>query len=141
MKRWLTGAAVVVGVACIAVAAAACGGDDDDGGTDADNGSTPASGGGDSQRLEIAAENAEEFTKDELSASAGQVTVVFDNRDDGVIHNIAFFEGDSADGDSLAATELEPGPTTQEVSFQVDTGDYFYHCETHPVMEGTLTVE
>lgn len=102
---------------------------------------TPQAGGSEGQRLEIAAENSVEYTRNTLAASPGEVTVVFSNEEDGVIHNIHFFDGDSADAPDLASTELEAGPSEQEVAFTVEEGEYFYHCDAHLEMQGTLTVE
>jgi plastocyanin len=105
-------------------------------------GETPAAGGddGDTSQLEIAAENSEEFTKSELTASPGSVTIVFDNQEDGVVHNFALFETEDA-SEPLAATELQPGPATDEITVDLEEGEYYYNCQSHPVMEGTLTVE
>jgi len=144
--------------AALAVGAAACGDDDTgdvidsgretaqaiptgiNGGDDGD-GSTPEEGGSQGgTRLEIAAENSEEFTKDTLEASPGTVTVVFLNNDAGVVHNIHVFDGTDADAATLASTELETGPVEQELTFRVDEGEYFYHCDAHPQMQGTLVV-
>jgi plastocyanin len=81
------------------------------------------------------------FDIEEFEAAAGSVTVNFDNQDGGVLHNIHFFTGDDADGESVAETELEIGPLNQTLTFDVEPGDYFYQCDAHPTtMTGTLTV-
>lgn len=83
-----------------------------------------------------------QFDLEEITAPAGSVTVEFDNRDGGVVHNIHFFSGDDADGESVAETELEVGPITQTVTFDAEPGSYFYQCDAHPTtMTGTLTVQ
>ena len=83
-----------------------------------------------------------EFNVEEVSTPAGSVTVEFDNRDGGVLHNIHFFKGGDNDGESVAETELEVGPITQTLTFDVEPGEYFYQCDAHPTtMEGILTVE
>ena len=83
-----------------------------------------------------------EFDIEEISAAPGSITIEFDNRDSGVIHNIHFFEGDDNDGQSVAETELDVGPIKQTVTFDVAPGTYFYQCDAHPTtMEGILTVE
>jgi plastocyanin len=161
-KRWYLVAAVTFAMLLLT---AACGGDDDDNGDNTPVSRTTVAGptspaasptagtavtqtpaGGDGEgsgqnNLEIAAENSEEFTKSTLEASAGDVTVTFDNREQGVIHNFAVFE--SADStDALASTELTAGPDTQTVTFTIEAGKtYVYHCESHPVMKGELIVQ
>jgi plastocyanin len=91
--------------------------------------------------LEIAAIS-NEFDVEELRAPAGSITVEFDNRDGGIPHNIHFFKGDDAEGESVAETTLEVGPIEQTLTFDVEPGTYYYRCDVHPTtMEGTLTVE
>ncbi len=81
------------------------------------------------------------FDRDELEAPAGSITVKFDNKDAGVVHNIHFYKGDDAKADTLAETELESGPLVQEVTFTAEAGEYFYQCDAHPAtMAGTLKV-
>lgn len=82
------------------------------------------------------------FDVEEVSAPPGSVTVEFDNRDGGVIHNIHFYRGSDNDGESVAESELESGPIKQTVVFEAEPGAYYYVCDAHPTtMEGTLTVE
>jgi len=81
------------------------------------------------------------FDVEELEASAGSVTIKFDNQDAGVVHNIHFFDGEDAKADDLAQTELETGPIQQELTFTVEAGEYFYQCDAHPTtMTGVLKV-
>jgi cytochrome c oxidase subunit II len=85
-----------------------------------------------------------EFTQTILTAPAGtEVTVNYLNDSD-VPHNIAFFDGPDASAPRLAATEVETGPgNLQTVTFTTpeEPGDYFFHCDVHPVqMVGSLVV-
>jgi plastocyanin len=81
------------------------------------------------------------FDVQELTAPAGTITVVFDNRDGGIVHNIHFYRGTDATGEDIAATELEPGPVVQELTMELEPGEYFYVCDAHPAtMTGILTV-
>jgi plastocyanin len=81
------------------------------------------------------------FDKETLEAPAGPVTIEFDNRDGGVVHNVHFFRGDSARGESVGETDLEPGPVKQTLTMTLESGDYYYQCDVHPTtMKGTLRV-
>jgi plastocyanin len=101
--------------------------------------SAPAPGG--SEPIAISGISSE-FDLEEVSAPPGRITVEFDNRDAGVIHNIHFFAGTDNDGESVTETELEVGPIKQTLTFNVEAGEYFYQCDAHPTtMEGILRVE
>ncbi|HUG49182.1 MAG TPA: plastocyanin/azurin family copper-binding protein [Candidatus Limnocylindria bacterium] len=84
------------------------------------------------------------FEPNQLSAPAGtEVTVVYLN-DSNVLHNIHFYAGPDRSAESLGATELVTGPGAEEqLSFTTpeEPGDYFFVCDVHPDMTGTLTVE
>ncbi|MEX0751029.1 MAG: c-type cytochrome [Dehalococcoidia bacterium] len=70
----------------------------------------------------------------------GPLTLTVDNQDDGIAHNIVFFEGAEPGGDEIVRTDIENGPVTQTLNFgPLAVGDYFYYCEVHPNMEGVLT--
>jgi mono/diheme cytochrome c family protein/plastocyanin len=83
------------------------------------------------------------FDLTQLLGVAGQpLTVSYENKDNGIAHNIHFFKGTDATGDSVAQTDIAPGPATQTLTLDpLDAGDYYYQCDVHPgQMEGTLTV-
>jgi uncharacterized membrane protein/plastocyanin len=68
------------------------------------------------------------------------VALAFDNEDGGVQHNVAIYRDDSAE-ESLFVGDLIAGPTT--VTYEVpplEAGTYFFRCDVHPVMHGTLEV-
>lgn len=97
---------------------------------------TPAAG----TVLEVAAISST-FDVTELQAPAGSITIKYDNRDAGVIHNFALFRGEDASGEFIDATELESGPIEQELTVELEPGTYFYQCDAHPTtMKGTLIV-
>jgi plastocyanin/mono/diheme cytochrome c family protein len=101
---------------------------------------TPAAN---AQQITIVGENIA-FDKTTIDANAGApITITFDNKDDSVDHNIHFFEGSSASGKSIAATDVVAGPATQQLNLgELAAGTYFYHCDVHPdAMQGTLTVK
>jgi uncharacterized cupredoxin-like copper-binding protein len=134
----LLGLALVV----FALVVAGCGGGDDD----EDEAAPPAppaatDGTGDgATRLENPADpgGALEFEKGELTAPAGEITLVMENAAS-VEHNIAV-KGDGID---------EKGPVvgeggTSEITVTLEAGDYEFYCSVpgHEAagMEGTLTV-
>jgi hypothetical protein len=70
-----------------------------------------------------------------LRSVPGPLTVVVDNRDDEVNHNVHL---PTAEGSP--ATDLEQGPARQELRVDLPAGSYEYVCDLHPNMVGTLTV-
>jgi len=82
------------------------------------------------------------FEQRSLAAPAGEVTIAFDNRDQGVSHNVHVFRGNDASGDDIGATEIETGAIRQTLALgDLAAGSYFYQCDVHPSqMTGTLTI-
>ncbi len=80
-----------------------------------------------------------QFDTDALSSPAGAVTIVFDNRDSGVPHNIHFHRGMKVTGESVGKTDVENGKTRQTLELDLDAGPYYYQCDVHPNMKGILT--
>jgi plastocyanin len=134
----VAGLASVVLVASVAALGGACG----DGGS---NQATPTSLNGDGSQLQIWADDSSSFNTDALQAPADEpFAVTFDNRDTGVYHNFALYESEDDAGDTdkaIAASELESGPDTQTVEVPaLPPGEYYFQCDLHPNMRGTLTV-
>jgi plastocyanin len=90
-------------------------------------------------RITVVAKNLA-FDTDELHASAGALTIVLENRDGGTPHNIHFFLGVNARGESVGETALTNGPSEEAVDLNLVPGDYFFQCDVHPNMKGTLAV-
>jgi plastocyanin len=81
------------------------------------------------------------FDSNCLVAPAGDpFTITYDNEAAGIPHNVNVFTEQG--GDSLGATELTPGPDTQELDLEpLDEGSYYFQCDAHPTqMFGTLAV-
>jgi uncharacterized membrane protein/plastocyanin len=68
------------------------------------------------------------------------VELAFDNEDSGVQHNVAIYTDESA-GESVFVGDLIAGPET--VTYDVpaiDPGTYFFRCDVHPQMNGSVEV-
>jgi plastocyanin len=79
------------------------------------------------------------FDVTRLEVSAGQdVTITFDNRDAGVLHNFHV----TGPGDVDVVTEIEVGPVVQTITLALtEPGEYTYVCDVHPAtMRGTIVV-
>ncbi len=87
----------------------------------------------------ICAFDDQRFSSDRLTVAAGEpFGLVFDNEDEGVPHNVAIYTDDSA-VQSLFVGDVIDGPET--VTYDVpalDPGEYFFRCDVHPQMNGTL---
>jgi plastocyanin/uncharacterized membrane protein len=81
----------------------------------------------------------QDFVPASLTVSAGEPLVMaFENEDEGVPHNVAVYADDSA-AQSLFVGDLVEGPTT--VTYDVPAlqpGEYYFRCDVHPQMNGTL---
>lgn len=78
------------------------------------------------------------FSTDKLEAPAGKAfQIVFDNQE-GAPHNVAIYKDESA-AEKVLVEEPFSGPKT--VTYEVpalEAGDYFFRCDLHPNMKGTL---
>jgi plastocyanin len=81
------------------------------------------------------------FDTDRLELPADEpVRLAVENRD-AAEHNLSIYEDDTASGDALFTFEPFAGPATK--TFPVDplpSGEYYFRCDVHPVMEGTVVV-
>ena len=102
---------------------------------------------------------ASEFSHEEITLAPGiEVTMVLDNQDDSVAHNIIFFQGDEvgenepvlegctagcADDGTAVRTSLELGIIEQTFTFTTPPpGRYAFWCDVHPdTMIGVLIIE
>ncbi|MDQ3915555.1 MAG: cupredoxin domain-containing protein [Actinomycetota bacterium] len=68
------------------------------------------------------------------------VSLEFENRDS-LQHNVAIYEDDSAAA-ALFKGEIIAGPDTITYEFDAPPkGEYYFRCDVHPDMDGTVTVE
>ena len=79
------------------------------------------------------------FDTRELVVTAAQpVTIQLENEDAGILHNIAVYR--NAEVSALVARgQLFDGPNTRQYRFDgFPTGTYYFQCDLHPSMNGTL---
>jgi plastocyanin len=99
---------------------------------------SPAAGGG---QVDISAEGIQ-FDTDAFELPAEEeVTIVFENRDEGIPHNVAIYTDDTATEDVFVG-EIFPGTETMEYVFtSPSAGTFFFRCDVHPTqMTGTVTI-
>ena len=108
---------------------------------DAGGGGGGATGG--PVQVTLVAENIT-FNPTTITASAGvAVTITLDNRDAGVLHNVAFYTNRSASS-PIFVGELITGPAVLDNVFTSPStpGGYFFRCDVHPdQMTGTFNVQ
>src|SRR6266540_3150990 len=67
-------------------------------------------------------------------------TIPFENKDAGVSHDIAIYP-DSSLGTNLFRGQIITGPASIDYSIPaLKPGTYYFHCEVHPTMHGSVTV-
>ena len=116
----------------IPLAFAACGGDDE---VVIDPNATP------SAQLTIRARNLK-FDAGYLVAPAGQefnVTLV--NDDPGTIHNFAVYRESNAREVLFRGEVIEGRKTVENRLPALAAGEYYFRCDAHPEMDGTLVVK
>jgi len=101
----------------------------------------PATPGGGGTRITVAAQGLQfDTNRIELSAGAPS-TIHFENNDPGIQHNIAIFT-DSSLGTNLFRGEIVTGPAAVDYRIPpLDPGTYYFHCDVHPTMSGTVVVK
>jgi plastocyanin len=137
-------ASAVLAIAALAtLGLAACGGDDDDETTAAQAPTTTAAaGGGGGSTVDISTPPGSDlaFDQNDASASAGSVTIDFDNQQS-LQHDVKV---EDSSGQELGGTDLvSSGTATATVDLQ--PGSYTFFCSVpghrEAGMEGTLTVK
>ena len=107
----------------------------------ATNTTTVAAGG--TATVDLSAKNIA-FDKSTITVPAGaDVTVNFDNEDDGIPHNFAVYT-DSSATDTIFSGETITGPDTTTYTFTApsDPGTYYFRCDVHPEqMNGDFVVQ
>jgi uncharacterized membrane protein len=93
------------------------------------------------EAVAVCALDDQSFVQDRIDAAPNTpFDIVFANLDEGVQHNVAIYQDDSAEG-SLFVGDLIAGSET--VTYEVpalDPGEYFFRCDVHPQMNGSVEV-
>lgn len=77
-----------------------------------------------------------------VEVAGGEVSLVFENLDEGQAHNIVVLDSSDDSGEPIFEGEIITGPDSIEYSFEAPPpDDYYFYCQVHPQMTGTLTVE
>jgi plastocyanin len=97
---------------------------------------SPGAGG-----VNVVAENTA-FDTDRIRLPAdAPSTITLDNRDTAA-HNLSIYEDESASGDPLFTFEEFAGPASRTFDVSpIPPGDYYFRCDIHPQMEGTVVVK
>lgn len=83
------------------------------------------------------------FDKRSLTALPNtEVKLQFENKDAGVLHNVAIYNNNRATT-KIFAGDLSTGPSTVTYTFKTPAaGTYFFRCDSHPdQMTGTFNVK
>jgi plastocyanin len=80
------------------------------------------------------------FAPSTVELVAGKnVTIHFDNKDNAP-HNVAIYQ-DSSASKKLSVGEIVTGAKTDQVVPALAAGTYFFRCDVHPNMTGTIVVK
>jgi plastocyanin len=82
------------------------------------------------------------FSPTSLKLAAGvRATINFDNKDASTQHNIVIFKGTSASGQQVFRGTVITGPSVIQYPVPpLAPGPYFFHCEIHTTMTGSIAV-
>jgi plastocyanin len=81
------------------------------------------------------------FDKDELDFRAESLAILRFKNQDPDPHNVAIYTDDSL-STTIFSFDAIPGPIVQDFQFTSPApGRYFFRCDVHPQMEGTVVVE
>ncbi len=104
--------------------------------------SASASGGGGAANTVTITAKDIKFSPQQVTVAAGQaLTIHFDNQDT-VQHNIAIFDGADASAPLVFRGQIFPGVKSVDYAVPaLKAGSYFFHCDVHPNMTGTITAK
>ncbi len=102
---------------------------------------TPAAPGAETT-VEIAADNLAFDTETITVPGGASVTMVFDNQDGGIPHNVAVYDGPLR-SEAIFVGDIITGPAEITYTFTApsEPGTYYFQCDIHPSMNGDFIVE
>lgn len=82
------------------------------------------------------------FNTKTITVPAGaKVTINFDNQDDGVPHNVAFYETSAAQKSIFVGQRIVgAAKITYTFTAPATAGTYYFRCDVHPSMNGNFVV-
>lgn len=90
--------------------------------------------------LEVSTYSSQAFDKSKIQVGPGEWSIKFTNSLEGFTCNFHLFSGDDALGESVAETQLAPGPDAQTLDLSLESGMYYFQCDAHPELHGRLDV-
>ena len=105
----------------------------------ANGGGNAENGGGGGASTVVASGN--QFDTDTLELTAGEETTLTLENEDQVPHNLSIYQDDSL-SENLFEGELVDGGSSADYTIPaLDKGEFFFRCDVHPPMNGTVTVQ
>jgi plastocyanin len=91
--------------------------------------------------VEVVAQNLAFDTQELRLPAETPTTLSLDNKDSAP-HNVSIYEDDTASGEPLFTFEPFTGPAVEPFTVDpIPEGEYYFRCDVHPTMEGTVVVE
>jgi hypothetical protein len=82
------------------------------------------------------------FSTDRIVLPADEPSMLALDNEDPFAHNLSIYEDETASGEPLFRFEPFAGPATRTFTVEpLERGTYFFHCDIHPVMQGTVVVK
>ena len=125
---------VTLALATVALAAAACST------TNADNGAPTAPAAPADPNAPVVIAKDMQFAPKDVQVPAGKAFSLTFTNNDGAPHNVAIYT-DSSASTNLFRGEIFASATKVEQVPALTAGTYFFRCDVHPDMQGTITAK
>jgi plastocyanin len=81
------------------------------------------------------------WDKSELTVVAGEPLTVTVENEDPTPHNFSIYEDDSLENDFYVGDNIAASASSEDEVDPLKKGEYYFQCDLHPAMNGTLTAE